>query len=334
MKTDDGRCSQCGCNITTVLNSSEAALARIYQTTPAKSGTASDGLVFPDPSAAENLERITGPLCSRCRDGILKQQRKLRMLFHANPDPNQRIDVYSDSPAPILALACQYPWGLEDFIDELLVAGARVHNGLRTSPVFDAVVGNSPAALELLYAHGAQVNPGPLGSQTLSPLHLAAGGWWKRRRTYVRDKIRLEALQWLVQHGADLEARDDYGRTPLHLAAMSRESRAVEILLDHGANLDARDINGRGPLRIAVKTSQPDNAAILLNRGAGDGLDKTQWENLLGMAKTMLHCARDFYNQTQPTSPSQADDGGIYYRPSVQKRRAVYDLLRQYWPAN
>ncbi len=74
----------------------------------------------------------------------------------------------------------------------------------------------------------------------------------------------------LLDHGADIEAMDDKGRTPLHEAVEFNTDPAVAaVLLDHGANIEARADEGITPLhRAAENNVEPAVAALLLDRGA------------------------------------------------------------------
>ncbi|KAL0028569.1 hypothetical protein WJX79_002655 [Trebouxia sp. C0005] len=72
----------------------------------------------------------------------------------------------------------------------------------------------------------------------------------------------------LVSHGADINARDRQGNTPLHYALKSSFTEAVKLLLDHGAGMDTRSHLGETVLSIAAKHSPPAIVSLLLSHGA------------------------------------------------------------------
>ena len=77
-----------------------------------------------------------------------------------------------------------------------------------------------------------------------TPLHIASS----------KDKKSAFFVDLLIRHGADINAPNRDGSTPLHVAASSRlalESTIVRLLLRHGANVDATDSKGRTPLDVA-----------------------------------------------------------------------------------
>lgn len=73
-----------------------------------------------------------------------------------------------------------------------------------------------------------------------SPLHMAA-----RRGS---QKI----VQMLLQHGADINARDAQSMTPLTLAILQNHEAVASILLAHGADVLALDHQQRSALHLAV----------------------------------------------------------------------------------
>ena len=52
-------------------------------------------------------------------------------------------------------------------------------------------------------------------------------------------------MQRLLESGADVEARDNFGRTPLSSAAAKGREPVVRQLLDKGADVEAWDNSGQ-----------------------------------------------------------------------------------------
>ncbi len=79
---------------------------------------------------------------------------------------------------------------------------------------------------------------------------------------------RLETVRLLVKAGANLEARDRDGNTALARAAAHREDQVVEELLRHGAQVDGTNALGWTPLMQAAYQGGDAAMAVLLNHGA------------------------------------------------------------------
>lgn len=79
---------------------------------------------------------------------------------------------------------------------------------------------------------------------------------------------RIAFSRLLLEHGADARAVDERGRTPLHLAATVGDEPLLLLLVRAGAAVGAKDKNGTTPLHLAA--SYGNSAAIewLLAHGA------------------------------------------------------------------
>jgi hypothetical protein len=73
----------------------------------------------------------------------------------------------------------------------------------------------------------------------------------------------------LVRAGANVDAHDGVKHcTALHMAARRGNVEVAEALLDCGADIEARDTLGETPLRRSVNCNKTEVAALLLSRGA------------------------------------------------------------------
>ena len=77
-----------------------------------------------------------------------------------------------------------------------------------------------------------------------------------------------EAIAALIDAGADPDARNEDGRTPLHMAAEKGHSEAIAALIDAGADPDARNEDGRTPLYMAAEKGHSEAIAALIDAGA------------------------------------------------------------------
>ncbi|KAH9990939.1 ankyrin repeat-containing domain protein [Russula vinacea] len=72
----------------------------------------------------------------------------------------------------------------------------------------------------------------------------------------------LDIMQWLLNHGADVNAQGLWLLTPLH--SYRGTSEGIRLLLKHGANMDAEDDQGRTPLQLALERGEPNDVATCL----------------------------------------------------------------------
>lgn len=123
--------------------------------------------------------------------------------------------------------------------------------------------GDLAAFQKLLRDNPSLINDrNPIMVQT--PLHVSAG--------QNNAEIVKHLLDWPGPEKAELEARNMYGETPLHMAAKNGCNQAAKILLAHGAAVESKANNGMTPLHLAVWHSLRDEdystVETLLNYGA------------------------------------------------------------------
>jgi ankyrin repeat protein len=163
-------------------------------------------------------------------------------------------------------------------LDELLAAivadEARAMQLVRTAPgIAQARVGDERLVEEV--PHQLYVGD--------SALHLAAAA------------LRPRAVGTLIDAGADPNAENRRGATPLHYACDARphngtwnpsnQRSVIELLLDAGSDVEHTDKAGATPLHRAVRARSPQAVRCLLERGARvDATHGRQRTALLDMA--------------------------------------------------
>lgn len=78
----------------------------------------------------------------------------------------------------------------------------------------------------------------------------------------------IDRLGKALQNGAEVDARDAYGRTALIEAAMHGQREAAELLIERGADVNCADCCGRTPLFSAVSYGRVELFELLLRQGA------------------------------------------------------------------
>ena len=96
-----------------------------------------------------------------------------------------------------------------------------------------------------------------------------------------------EEVRQLIQDGADVNAKDEDGWTPLMLAAAHNSNPEVlKVLIEAGADVNAKDTDGLTPLMLAAQHNPNPKALTALLEAGADAKAKNN------EGKTALDCAR------------------------------------------
>jgi ankyrin repeat protein len=148
---------------------------------------------------------------------------------------------------------------VEEIVSLLVKGGADVNSQDRTgrAPLHIASMEGRLYATRVLLTHQATVDI--TDAEINTPLHLVA----VESPTNFKDIVDL-----LLRNGANIEAKNKAGATPLHRAAFYGNTSLAEFLLDKGASINVTESSGWTPLHHAVVSGHSDLVKLFLARGA------------------------------------------------------------------
>jgi uncharacterized protein len=138
---------------------------------------------------------------------------------------------------------------LKDCARDVAAVNSRSNDGF-TALHFACFFGQ-PGAARLLIEKGASVDAVTSNPMKLMPLHSAASA------------RNLEAVRLLLEHGAPVNARQQWGWIPIHAAAQNGDRAMVEMMLKHGADPKLANDEGKTPAAVAREKGHADIAALL-----------------------------------------------------------------------
>lgn len=106
---------------------------------------------------------------------------------------------------------------------------------------------------------------------------------------YAATKNRLDTLEVLHSHGADLSAQDHTGLTALHIAAQGDYRHVLRFLIKNGANFRLKDDFGDTPLHRAAMFGSSKAVNDLLKVGADARSENHEGKTPLDLARHFEH---------------------------------------------
>ena len=158
------------------------------------------------------------------------------------------------------------------------------------TPLIQAAFLGHANLVSVLIDKGAGVNK-PEPCNGMIALHVAAE--WGHREVAI-----------YLDHGADMNARDKDGFTPLHAAAQTGHLPLVDLLILRGADLNLGSNQGVTPLILAAQKGHLEIVKLLVEKGAV--VDQPANDGYLNVAKLLVNKGADIHQASnQGLTPFQ-----------------------------
>ncbi|XP_064507066.1 ankyrin repeat and SOCS box protein 3 isoform X1 [Pseudopipra pipra] len=201
----------------------------------------------------------------------------LRLLIRAAPSDDY---IHSRTFEGLCALHLSARHGALECLRVLLEAGADLNDVTTdaTTPLFLAVENKHTEVIKFLLQHGANIE-GPHCWSGWNSLHQAS------------FQGSTEIMEILLEKGASKNCRDDFGITPLFVAAQYGQLESLRLLVSHGADLNCQAKDRATPLLIAAQEGHLGCVELLLAAGADPNLycNEDQWQLPIHAAAEMGH---------------------------------------------
>ena len=268
-----------------------------------------------------------GEVSSRLQKGMEylfdpgKPHFKMWLTVHDIDRPdNKTFHRLTGNKSPAVPLYYAALCGFHNLVKHLMAKypqDVNAHGGYYVNPLVAALTGEYFQTADLLHLNGADPNVQGLDKHT--PLHAAVNCFydcgnlevalklleygadinaenafgstplhWASRGHHFEDG---SVLRLLLKHGGDVNSRDTRGLTPLHEALGSEGGglKVVPLLLKHGADIEAEDSNGRTALRVAVEQGHYEVVKLLLKHGADVEAEDSDGRTALRVAAQKGH---------------------------------------------
>jgi len=208
---------------------------------------------------------------------------ELRAQFEKFPDHH---DINAPlHPSGLTALKHAIMVGNDTYVKTVIELGADTGKKLFGGRAIHFNAGScgvrgSVPTLKVLVEHGA-ANVTEENEHGYQAIHIAARGWKERCVSYVEALLDLD--------GVDPNARRSTGNqtTPLHEAAHRSSSKMCDVLVNAGADVNAQDADGETPLHKAIRGDHVHAAWGLMQAGADIFIKNKRGVDVEQLAKLM-----------------------------------------------
>ncbi|HUU18847.1 MAG TPA: ankyrin repeat domain-containing protein [Sedimentisphaerales bacterium] len=184
------------------------------------------------------------------------------------------------------------------------------------TPLHFAAQAGQTDVVEYLIAQGADVHAEDIRGET--PLQLAASQDHKDVAelliengadvsldivTRLGDMARVKSL---IEDGADVNAENISGETPLHTAAATGHSEMAELLIAKGADVNAENRQGETPLKFAADKGHKEIVELLIENGADVSLHVVARLGDLARVKSLIENGADVNAEEREETPLHA----------------------------